>query len=43
MRYLLRYLDIAKVDDALAIVGRYFDEERLLPKTRLVIEELFAG
>ena len=40
VRYLLRYLDIAKVDDALVIVGRYFDEEQLLPKTRLVLEEL---
>ena len=42
VRYLLRYLDIAKVDDALAIVGRYFDEEQLLPKTRFVLEELLA-
>ena len=42
VRYLLRYLDIAKVDDALAIVGRYFDEEQLLPKTRFVLEDLLA-
>ncbi len=42
VRYLLRYLNIAKADDALAIVGRYFEEEQLLPKTRLVIEELLG-
>ena len=42
VRYLLRYLDIAKLDDALAIVGGYFEEE-LLPKSRLVLEELLAG
>ncbi len=42
VRYLLRYLNIAKADDALAIVGRYFEEEQLLPKTRLVLEELLG-
>jgi hypothetical protein len=42
VRYLLRYLDIAKVDDALVIVERYFGEEQLLPKTRLVLEELLG-
>lgn len=40
VRYLLRHLDVSTVEDALAIVRRYFDEERLLPKTRLVLEEL---
>jgi len=43
VRYLLRYLNIAKADDALAIVGRYFGEDQLLPKTRLVLEELLGG
>ncbi|HET7691910.1 MAG TPA: hypothetical protein VFM44_02355 [Gemmatimonadota bacterium] len=43
VRYLLRYLNIAKADDALAIVGRYFEEDQLLPKTRLVLEELLGG
>ena len=42
VRYLLRYWNIAKADDALAIVGRYFEEEQLLPKTRLVLEELLG-
>ena len=27
-------------DEALAIVTRYFDESQLLPKTRIVLEEL---
>lgn len=31
------------VDEALAIVTRYFDEADLLPKTRLALEELMAG
>lgn len=43
VRYLLRYLDISRVDDALAVVTRYFDEERLPPKTRLALEELLGG
>jgi hypothetical protein len=43
VRYLLRYLDITAVDDALAIVRRYFDDAQLLPKTRLVLEELLVG
>ena len=42
VRYLLRYLDITNADDALAIVVRYFDGEKLLPKTRLVLEELLG-
>ena len=40
VRYLLRHLDVSSAEEALAIVRRYFDEERLLPKTRLVLEEL---
>ena len=43
VRYLLRHLGISSVDEALAIVGGYFDEKELLPKTRLVLEELLAG
>ncbi|HEY7472935.1 MAG TPA: hypothetical protein VIE68_11370 [Gemmatimonadota bacterium] len=43
VRYLLRYLDITAVDDALAIVRRYFDDAQLLPKTQLVLEELLAS
>lgn len=43
VRYLLRYLDIWSVDDALAVVTRYFDEEQLRPKTRLALEELLGS
>ncbi|MBI3047074.1 MAG: hypothetical protein HYY76_02075 [Acidobacteria bacterium] len=43
VRYLLRHLGISTVDEALNIVGLYFDEQQLLPKTRLVLEELLAG
>jgi hypothetical protein len=40
VRYLLRYLNVESADEALEIVCSYFDETRLLPKTRLVLEEL---
>lgn len=40
VRYLLRYLNIENVEEALSVVTRYFDEERLHPKTRLALEEL---
>lgn len=43
VRYLLRYLNITKVDEALNIVTRYFDEDHLHPKTRLALEEMLAG
>lgn len=43
VRYLLRYLNISTAEDALEIVTRYFDEAQLLPKTRLVLEELLSG
>ena len=43
VRYLLRHLNLTTVAEALAIVGRYFDDARLLPKTRLVLEELLEG
>ena len=43
VRYLLRYLNIASVDQALEIVTRYVDEDRLMPKTRLALEELLSG
>ncbi len=42
VRYLLRYLDVRSVEEALAIVTRYVDEDRLLPKTRLVLEGLLS-
>lgn len=40
VRYLLRYLNVTSSDEALAIVTRYFDESQLLPKTRLLLQEL---
>lgn len=43
VRYLLRYLNITTVDEALAIVTRYFDEAQLPAKTRLALEELLSG
>jgi hypothetical protein len=42
VRYLLRHLGITTVAQALAVVTRYFDEEQLVPKTRLALEELLA-
>ena len=42
VRYLLRYLNIGNVDDALAIVTRYIAERQLPPKSRLALEELLA-
>lgn len=42
IRYLLRYLNITGVEEALAIVTAYFDEKSLAPKTRLALEELLA-
>jgi hypothetical protein len=43
VRYLLRCLNITTAAEALAIVGKYFDEEQLHPKTRLALEELLGG
>ena len=43
VRYLLRYLNVTTVGEALAIVTRYFDERQLLPKTRLALEDLLGG
>lgn len=43
VRYLLRWLDLTTVEEALAVVTRYFDEERLPAKTRLALEELLGG
>lgn len=43
VRYLLRYLNVETADDALAVVTRYVDEARLLPKTRLALQELLGG
>jgi hypothetical protein len=42
IRYLLRHLNVTRVDEALAIVTRYFEAERLPAKTRLALEELLT-
>lgn len=42
VRYLLRSLNVTDVEQALEIVGRYYDENVLLPKTRLALEELLG-
>ena len=43
VRYLLRHLDITTIDDALAVVLRYFDEDQLHAKTHLALEELLSN
>lgn len=43
VRYLLRYLNVTSVAQAIEIVTRYFEEARLMPKTRLALEELLGG
>lgn len=43
VRYLLRYLNVSSVGEALAVVARYFDEDQLPPKSRLALEELLSG
>lgn len=43
VRYLLLYLNIESVEEALAIVTRYFDRKQLQPKTRLALEELLPS
>lgn len=43
VRYLVRYLNISTVEEALAVVTKYFDEARLLPKTRLALEALLSA
>lgn len=43
VRYLLRHLDITSLEEALEIIGRYFGDDRLHPKTRLALEELLSS
>ncbi len=40
VRYLLRYLNVTTLAEALSIVTLYFDEDQLSAKTRLALEEL---
>jgi hypothetical protein len=43
VRYLLRHLDVTTVEQALAIITRYFDAGQLASKTRLALEELLPS
>jgi hypothetical protein len=43
VRYLIRYLNIERADDALSIVERYFPPERIPPKTRFALAELLPS
>ena len=36
---LLRYLNIASADEAIAVVMKYFDASQMPPKTRLALEK----
>ncbi len=40
VRYLLRYLNITRADDALAIVEQYFDPAEVPMKSKLALEEM---
>jgi hypothetical protein len=41
-RYLLRYLNISTVSEAMDMVTKYFDETQLLPTTKLALEEILG-
>lgn len=43
VRYLLRYLNITSVDEALTIVLRFFDAAQVPTKTSLALEELLGA
>jgi hypothetical protein len=43
VRYLLRYLNITTVAEAMEVVTSYFDESLLPPKTRFALEELLPA
>ena len=43
VRYLLRYLNLERAKDALAIVERYYPAERIPVKTRLALEEMLRS
>jgi hypothetical protein len=42
VRYLLRYLNLEKLDDALNVIERYYPPERIPAKTRFALEEILA-
>ena len=42
VRYLLRYLNISSVREAIDVVTQYFDESQMPPKTKLALEEILG-
>ena len=42
VRYLLRYLNISSVCEAVDVVTQYFDESQMLPETKLALEEILG-
>lgn len=42
VRYLLRYLNVERADEALAVVERYFPAEQIPPKTRFALQEMLS-
>ncbi len=42
VRYLLRYLNLERAEDALTIVERYFPADRIPPKTRFALQEILG-
>ena len=42
VRYLLRYLNISSVCEAIDVVTQYFDESQMLPKTKPALEEILG-
>lgn len=43
VRYLLRYLNIERSEDALAVVERYFPAERIPAKSRFALQEILGA
>ncbi len=42
IRFLAHHLALTTVDEVLAVVLRFYPEDRLLVRTRLLIEEMFG-
>ncbi|WP_230986857.1 DUF6036 family nucleotidyltransferase [Cohnella fermenti] len=42
IRFLLKYLNIRTVDQALAVLERFYPQSRVLPKTTYLLEELLV-
>jgi len=42
IRFLIRHLGLTSVDEALAILSRYYPDERLPVRARFVLEDIFA-